>query len=116
MTFCWRLSFFVVGLQSLVVPTTSVYPYEDAYEEFVAQQGLLSVDESTTDDLSSCGVYLAPSTIPHAGLGIFAGKAYSKKWEPIGPPDIVIPILDYYRHNPNEEAIIFDLYGWNTHT
>jgi hypothetical protein len=61
-----------------------------------------------------CGLWLAPSTIPGAGLGMFAGKEYDEN-DPIGPPDLVIPVVDYHAHNPeNEDEIIFDYYGWNT--
>jgi len=60
-----------------------------------------------------CRVWLAPSTIPGAGLGMFAGTAFGE-WEPIGTPDIVIPVVDYYHHNPGEQHdFIFDFYGWN---
>ena len=60
-----------------------------------------------------CRVWLAPSTIPGAGLGLFAGTAFGE-WEPIGTPDIVIPVVDYYHHNPGEQHdFIFDFYGWN---
>jgi hypothetical protein len=58
-------------------------------------------------------MWIAPSTIPGAGLGIFAGRDFGL-WEPIGSPDLVIPIVDYHQHNPDHEGeIIFDFYGWN---
>jgi hypothetical protein len=44
---------------------------------------------------------------------MFAGKAFGT-WEPIGSPDLVIPVEDYHMHNPKHEGeIIFDFYGWN---
>ena len=42
-----------------------------------------------------CGLYLAESTIPGAGMGIFAGREY-KVGEDIGRGDICIPFIDMY--------------------
>lgn len=71
---------------------------------------LLPMTLSTTE----CGVYLAPSTIPGAGLGMFAGKNYTT-WEPIGPADVIIPVADYGTegHNIGRGSLILDFYGWN---
>lgn len=51
----------------------------------------------TNDDVASCGVWLAPSTIPGAGLGMFAGKNYSVGDELL--TDLVIAISDITLHN-----------------
>jgi hypothetical protein len=67
----------------------------------------VNVDEEEVE----CNVWLAPSTIPGAGLGMFAGKDFGL-WEPIGLPDLVIPVTDYYAHNPKQDGFIFDVYGW----
>ncbi|GKY99567.1 hypothetical protein MPSEU_000911000 [Mayamaea pseudoterrestris] len=69
----------------------------------------------------SCGLYLAPSTIPGAGLGMFNGRSSKSLWEPIGPADLVIPVTDYSEHNSvqshnddeDEQAYIMNYYGWN---
>lgn len=67
------------------------------------------------DDDVKCGIYLAPSTIPGAGLGMFAGRSY-KAAERLGG-DIVIPVADYDLHNPHlskhEVDYFFNSYGWN---
>ena len=46
----------------------------------------------------SCGVYFAPSTIPGAGMGMFAGRNFHKG-ETVTPGDIVIPLIDWNTHN-----------------
>jgi hypothetical protein len=51
--------------------------------------------ETHADDAIECGLYLAESTIPGAGLGIFAGHDY-KVGEDIGRGDVCIPFIDMY--------------------
>ena len=48
-----------------------------------------------------CGLWLAPSTLEGAGIGIFAGRDYNE-WEHLqATGDIVIPIVDISIHNRN---------------
>ena len=73
-------------------------------------------NSSSADTTEKCGVYLAESTIPGAGLGMFAGQRY-ELWDPVGPPDIVIPVNDYGLHHPElGYETIFDYYGWKLHS
>jgi hypothetical protein len=67
----------------------------------------------------ACGIWLAPSTIPGAGLGMYAGHDFAKGeslqknhlGEPVGDP--VIPIIDIELHNGNREvAMLWDQYTW----
>lgn len=61
-----------------------------------------------------CGVYLAPSTIPGAGLGMFAGEDY-KKGDHVTYGDIIIPILEIGWHNGHEEFFwLWDEYTWSS--
>lgn len=70
----------------------------------------VSESERTTD--SSCGVYLAESTIPGAGLGMFAGKSYAKE-EKVTDGDIVIPLIEIDWHNGDEDWVfLWDDYQW----
>jgi hypothetical protein len=79
-------------------------------------------DDEDDDDAASlphgqCGLYLAPSTLPHAGLGIFSGSAIPHEQsineyiggtfpghdDDVHPPlwtDIFIPIADDYKSLP----------------
>lgn len=71
---------------------------------------------SEDDDDSACALFLAPSTISGAGLGIFAGKDYSVG-EGVGEGDVVIPVrnigqdLDFKFSNMYEHA--FEDYVWD---
>jgi hypothetical protein len=59
----------------------------------------VSVVVATTTSASlQCELYIAPSTIPNAGLGVFSGVAKSKG-ETIGNGDVAIPLIDLYWHN-----------------
>ncbi|KAL3938258.1 MAG: hypothetical protein SGBAC_006800, partial [Bacillariaceae sp.] len=75
-----------------------------------------SNDEKTHDN-SKCGVYLAPSSIPHAGLGMFAGHRDYKTGEQVTDGDIVIPIFEMEWHNQDKEwefdHFLWDEYTWN---
>lgn len=44
-----------------------------------------------------CGVWLAPSTLPGSGLGMFAGRNF-EKGEALMAGDVVIPIVDLEAH------------------
>jgi hypothetical protein len=47
---------------------------------------------------SKCGIYLAPSTIPGAGMGMFAGDRNYAKGEFLADGDLVIPSYDMNWH------------------
>ena len=91
---------------------------------------------SSSSSLSSCGLYLAPSTIPNAGLGIFTGiprnpgdrigSMENDDDDDVGFGDVCIPLLDLEWHNikeqlqqhPNDEEAIhfynpFGNYEWS---
>lgn len=74
-----------------------------------------------------CGLYLAPSTIPGAGLGMYAGRAYQNRelLQAGDSGDIVIPIVDLRYHqylyggadgtsteSPSQFAFLWDEYTW----
>lgn len=66
----------------------------------------------TSSVRSECGVYLAPSTIPGAGLGMFAGKDY-KKGDQVTYGDVIIPIVDFDWNNGNSKFFwLWDEYTW----
>jgi hypothetical protein len=58
---------------------------------------LTSGGESSCSAASKCGLYLAPSTIPGAGLGLFAGNE-KHPGDIIGPGDVAIPLIDIKYH------------------
>ena len=56
------------------------------------------LSDKMVPEAKSCGVYLAPSTIPGAGLGMFAGRDY-KRHDIVTQGDIVIPLSEIDWHN-----------------
>ena len=69
--------------------------------------------EAQDTERPSCGVYLAPSTIPGAGLGMFAGKDY-REGETVMEGDLVIPLIEMKWHNPESDWFLWNDYDWNS--
>jgi hypothetical protein len=63
---------------------------------------------------SECYTYLAPSTIPGAGLGIFAGSKSYQVDEQVTFGDLVIPIydLDWHQKRWSRRKFLWDEYAW----
>ena len=80
-----------------------------ASSHVVTPRGDVLVDTPMED--ASCGLWLAPSTLPGAGLGMFAGQAFAKG--DLLQSDIVIPIVDFLQHNPGKAPFLWDEYTWN---
>lgn len=72
-------------------------------------QRIIIDDEPVT---TSCGLYIAPSTLPHANLGLFAGREFSEDVA-VGPADIMIPV-GYNERSDN--GVMIDAYGWSDWT
>ena len=68
---------------------------------------------TTTQDGVECFVWLAPSTLEGAGLGMFAGKDFVKD-ERLAD-DLVVPIVDIVMQNEDDSNFLFlwDEYTWN---
>jgi len=73
-----------------------------------------SNSSATIQQQQRCGVYLAPSTIPGAGLGMFNGDRKLKPRDRVTPGETVVPVSDYILHNPElaEVEYFFGSYGW----
>ena len=72
----------------------------------------LLIPTSATFEELTCGVWLAKSTIPGAGLGMFAGKDFDENDELLPAGDVVIPIVDIEFHQGGG-AFLWDEYTWN---
>jgi hypothetical protein len=55
----------------------------------------LLVSEKHNTDLLDCEIWLAPSTIPGAGLGMYAGRDYLQGDTLLPCGDSLVPIIDY---------------------
>mmetsp|Transcript_16679 Transcript_16679/g.27657 ORF Transcript_16679/g.27657 Transcript_16679/m.27657 type:complete len:321 (-) Transcript_16679:927-1889(-) len=73
----------------------------------------ISPDASSSNNDNECGVYLAPSTIPGAGLGMYAGKSFGKG-DRVTYGDIIFPIVELNWHNGHETFFwLWDEYTWS---
>jgi len=72
----------------------------------------VSVPLATSNEHSQCGLYIAESTIPGAGLGSFTGVA-KKEMDPLGYGDVCFPNIDIHRHNPDPVFDPFASYVWS---
>mmetsp|Transcript_2891 Transcript_2891/g.6202 ORF Transcript_2891/g.6202 Transcript_2891/m.6202 type:complete len:776 (+) Transcript_2891:233-2560(+) len=64
-----------------------------------------------------CGVYLAPSSIPGAGLGMYVGNRTIQEGTAVTDEDILIPIIERTWHNEKhltEKNFLWDEYIWNS--
>ena len=88
----------------------------------VTGESISSSNSKNSDDFEvapphdeQCGVWLAPSTIPGAGLGMFAGKHFETDDVLIPTGDSVIGIVDIALHNRQQhrETFLWDEYTWS---
>ena len=76
--------------------------------------------QAVEDDLSTtkingdndCGVYLAFSTLPGTGIGMFAGRSFEKGDDLMDVGDHLIPIVSLPQ-NHGEPYFLWDEYTWN---
>ena len=73
---------------------------------------------SPTQNSASCGLWLAPSTIPGAGLGMFAGRDFSEgEYLQQDDGDLVIPLVDLKEHaqqfKDGDWKFLWDEYTWD---
>ena len=79
----------------------------------VANNALVRGNANNDRSSHSCGVYLAESTIPDAGLGMFAGNDYAKG-DQVTAGDVVIPLIEVEWNNDFDPDLTFiwDAYTW----
>jgi hypothetical protein len=65
---------------------------------------------STFDENLECNLYIAESTIPNAGLGIFTAIE-RQKGDTVGEGDVCIPLIDLEWHHP-DSFYPFSEYAW----
>mmetsp|Transcript_10312 Transcript_10312/g.13647 ORF Transcript_10312/g.13647 Transcript_10312/m.13647 type:complete len:554 (+) Transcript_10312:67-1728(+) len=70
-------------------------------------------DDAVAVNKNECGVYFAPSTIPGAGNGIFAGRSY-EIGEEVTLGDLIVAITDFSFHNKGDDGndFLWDSYTW----
>ena len=68
---------------------------------------LLSTSSSAGEARSTaetCTLFMAPSTIPNAGIGVFTAVDI-KEGENVGYPDLAIPVTDVDWHNGGSRQV-----------
>ena len=65
------------------------------------------------DEELTCGIWFAKSTIPGAGLGVFAGKDFDLKQSVLPTGDVVIPLVDYKLFQQPNFNFLWDEYTWD---
>jgi hypothetical protein len=61
-----------------------------------------------------CGLWLAPSSLPDTGLGMYAGRNYSQNEHLQDSGDMAIPIVDLRLHWDDPDAsFLWDEYTWS---
>lgn len=107
-------AFTIIHASSIEYSASSRSVVSDALEEgAVAEKTAMQSNAN-----SACGIWLAPSTIPGAGLGMYAGRNFRKGDLLQEYGDVVIPIVDIERHareyNPQKEwTFLWDEYTWD---
>ena len=73
-------------------------------------------DDGTDTEADVCGLWFAKSSIPGAGLGMYAGRDFQKGNELLPSGDVVVPVVDIRSFHPNDKKWIFlwDEYTWNS--
>jgi hypothetical protein len=75
-------------------------------------------DRYSDDDIEidmNCGLYMAESSIPNAGFGMYAGRDIEPEDFVDPSPQIVIPLIDMDDH-PDFPKSVLSLYPWNPMT
>ena len=80
----------------------------------------LSFGHPTDEAEPRCGIYLAPSTIPMAGLGVYAGDINFEEDDVVAFGDLAIPVVDYEWNNQGgpyqDDFFLWNEYGWSSST
>jgi hypothetical protein len=76
---------------------------------------LATTNDDDNDNDLVCGIWFAKSTIPGAGLGIFAGKDFEAGNSVLPIGDVVIPLVDLPIHQAKSSNphFLWDEYTWD---
>ncbi|KAL3904333.1 MAG: hypothetical protein SGILL_010111 [Bacillariaceae sp.] len=70
-------------------------------------------NDNDKNDTNKCGIYLAPSTIPGAGMGMFAGHYDFAQGDYLADGDLVIPAYELKFHvGHNQFDFLWEEYTW----
>ncbi|KAL7555942.1 hypothetical protein ACA910_005482 [Epithemia clementina (nom. ined.)] len=89
--------------------------YNDNEGEDGAILSAAQQESDKADGSQQCGVYFAPTTIPGAGNGLFAGKSFDVG-NLVTPGDLIVPIADFAFHNnkiQSKQIFLWNEYTWH---
>ena len=113
------------GSDLLTTTSTGARAHQDAASALLSSIASLRLndtdnkgnDESPSPAVSlECGIWLAPSTIPGAGLGLYAGRHFQAEEQLQQSGDLTISIVDlrlHTRYGHEYESFLWDEYTWN---
>ena len=118
--FCWELSGLVLAGAVATGDHDDIAGGRMCADEGASTCQAGSVDEehasssnSSKQATTECGVWLALSTLPGAGIGIFAGKNFSTREQFMPAGDHTVPIVDIIAHNGGRNFFfLWDEYTW----
>ena len=91
-----------IGMPEIVPAPAFPKTWEDDEDEFLASP--------------SCSLFMAESSIPNAGLGMFAGKGFGEK-ELVDPsPQAIIPLIDINENTHLYSGSVLSNYPWSAWT
>jgi hypothetical protein len=107
-------AFAIVHASSIEYTVSTRSLAQDALNEDGISEEILSLPSNPNTE---CGIWLAPSTIPGAGLGMYAGRDFRKGDLLQEYGDVVIPIIDIESHarefSPEKWNFLWDEYTWD---
>lgn len=106
---------FVALLAVLLLPNVPLYCLSlDVKIKEESHEGDAAKEVADDAPRLECGIWLALSSLPNTGMGMYAGKEYKhgqKLQSPLG--DISIPVTDMKLHNSNPDFhYLWDSYVW----
>eukprot|EP00980_Cylindrotheca_fusiformis_P008212 scaffold1736_cov127-Cylindrotheca_fusiformis.AAC.26 len=72
------------------------------------------LQNSSFTSKDQCGIWIGMSTIPGAGIGMYAGKDFRRGDVLLPVGDLIIPIVDLWRRYTN--FFLWDEYTWKSHS
>jgi hypothetical protein len=108
-------------LRSILIAVLALhryFPIVTPLEVEVDEQGNTVVDADAKSEHVECGIWLAPSTLKGAGLGIYAGTDFKEDQEFLPGGGLSIALTDMAQHNAHKQQryanqhFLLDEYTW----
>jgi hypothetical protein len=102
----------LIYLAIIEVQWTTNLPVEIQHFEHV---GSLHITASVEEDISLCALYIAPTSLPFDGMGIYTTRALERSDIVAQPDSASIPLIDIYARNPHRRnwLPLFNTYIWS---